>query len=121
MTINQVGEVYTRPWGSYQTLAMADGYQVKILTVNPGGRLSLQRHFKRCEHWVVVGGVPTVTVGDSVQEYQRNDHIYIPVESQHRIENLTDTMCHIIEVQVGDYLGEDDIERIEDVYGRVCE
>ena len=121
MSINEVGKVYERPWGSYQTLAMADGYQVKILTVAPGGRLSLQRHFHRCEHWVVVAGVPTITVGEVVREYKRNEVAYIPLQAAHRIENFSDQPCELIEVQIGDYLGEDDIERMDDVYGRMQE
>ena len=118
MAMNEVGKIYERPWGSYQTLAMATGYQVKVLTVNPAGRLSLQKHFKRSEHWIVVVGQPTITVGDTVRVYERNESVYIPIEAQHRIENFSEAVCQLIEVQVGDYLGEDDIERIEDVYGR---
>ncbi len=119
MTQNIEGDIYKRPWGSYQTLMLRDGYQLKQLIINPGGRLSLQLHHKRSEHWVVVQGSPTLTVGDKVAVYQRNDHLYIPVEAKHRIENLSESPCVIIEVQVGDYLGEDDIERFDDVYGRV--
>jgi len=118
MSINAEGVVYERPWGTYQTLQLATGYQVKQLVVNPGGRLSLQRHFKRAEHWVVVKGSPTITVDDSVAEYKCNDHIFIPLQAKHRIENSTNETCMIIEVQVGDYLGEDDIERFDDIYGR---
>ncbi len=116
--INNVGQTYTRPWGSYTTLAQQDGFQVKILTINAGGQLSLQRHFKRAEHWVVVAGEPTLTLGDTKRDYQRNEHIYIPTEAVHRIENFTDQQCQLVEVQVGDYLGEDDIERLEDIYDR---
>ncbi len=116
---NEVGQVYTRPWGTYQTMVLESGYQVKILTVLPGGRLSLQRHFKRSEHWVVVDGAPTITLGDMKKQYTRDQAVYIPLECLHRIENLTEQRCVLIEVQVGDYLGEDDIERIDDVYGRV--
>jgi mannose-6-phosphate isomerase len=116
--INKIGQIYQRPWGSYQTIAQEPGYQAKIITVKAGGRLSLQKHFKRAEHWVVVAGVPTVTVGDNVKEYKINEHIYIPTEVQHRLENFTDEEVKIIEVQVGNYLGEDDIVRIEDVYDR---
>lgn len=115
---NEIGRVYTRPWGSYQTLALASGYQVKILSIQPGGRLSLQKHFKRAEHWVVVAGRPTLTIGEAQRVYQVNESVYIPKEAVHRIENFTDELCTLIEVQVGDYLGEDDIVRIEDVYGR---
>ncbi len=118
MSQNEVGKLYQRPWGSYQTLALAPNYQVKILTIAAGGRLSLQKHFRRSEHWVVVAGKPTLTIGDSTQVYQRNDHVHIPLECQHRIENFTDEECSLVEVQVGDYLGEDDIVRIEDIYGR---
>lgn len=116
--INEVGKTYERPWGTYKTIAMDAGYQAKVITVHPGGILSLQKHFKRAEHWVVVQGKPTVTVDDSVKEYQVNDAIYIPIESVHRLENKTDAPCAIIEVQVGSYLGEDDIVRLDDVYGR---
>ncbi|MFT3741786.1 MAG: phosphomannose isomerase type II C-terminal cupin domain [Gammaproteobacteria bacterium] len=115
---NEVNQVYHRPWGSYQTLALGDNYQVKILTIQPGGRLSLQKHFRRCEHWVVVQGNPTLTIGDEQRVYQINEAVYIPIEAKHRIENFTEGVCVLIEVQVGDYLGEDDIVRFEDVYGR---
>lgn len=118
MSNNEVGKIYERPWGTYQTLALESGFQVKILTVVPGGRLSLQKHFQRSEHWVVVNGQPTLTIGESKQVYQRDQVVYIPVLSKHRIENLTDTACQLVEVQIGDYLGEDDIERFDDVYGR---
>ncbi len=116
--MNEIGKTYSRPWGTYQTLALASGYQVKIITVNPGGRLSLQKHFKRSEHWVVVTGTPTLTVGDQTRVYHVNESLYIPREAQHRMENFGNDVCTLIEVQVGDYLGEDDILRIEDVYGR---
>ncbi|MCF6777264.1 phosphomannose isomerase type II C-terminal cupin domain [Thiotrichales bacterium 19X7-9] len=116
--INEIGKTYHRPWGTYQTLALANGYQVKTITVNPGGILSLQKHFKRAEHWVVVKGNPTFTIGDDKKTYQVNDHVYIQKEQIHRMENHTDTPCEIIEVQIGHYLGEDDIVRIEDVYNR---
>lgn len=119
MTNNEIGKIYHRPWGTYQTLALNPGYQIKILTVNPNGRLSLQRHFKRSEHWVVVAGAPTITIDAETKVYRANENVFIPIESLHRIENLTAEPCTIVEVQVGDYLGEDDIERIDDVYGRV--
>jgi mannose-6-phosphate isomerase len=120
MSNNEVGKIYERPWGSYQTLRMADNHQVKVLIINPGGRLSLQKHFHRSEHWVVVVGEPTLTVNDQVKVYRPNDSVYIPKEAVHRIENLGKIPCQIIEVQVGDYLGEDDIVRLEDVYGRIA-
>ena len=118
MTTNEIGKIYERPWGTYKTIELGDGFQVKIITVNPGGRLSLQKHFKRSEHWTVVQGEPSITVGDSVKSYNANDAVYIPVETAHRMENATDNPAAIIEVQIGSYLGEDDIERIDDVYGR---
>lgn len=117
-TINKVGEIYQRPWGTYQTLSQDNNYQAKLITVIPGGRLSLQKHFKRAEHWVVVEGVPTVTVDELVKEYTVGEHIYIALEAVHRLENFTEQAVKIIEVQVGSYLGEDDIVRLDDVYQR---
>lgn len=116
--INAVGKTYERPWGTYKTIELGDGFQAKIITVIPGGQLSLQKHFKRSEHWVVVQGQPTITVDQHKADYHVNDHVYIPVESVHRLENFTDTPVSIIEVQVGAYLGEDDIVRLDDVYKR---
>lgn len=118
MALNEVGKTYERPWGTYQTIAQADGYQVKLLVVKPGGRLSLQKHFKRSEHWVIVAGTPSITINDDKRHYQPNDSVYIPIEALHRIENESSDLVKIIEVQVGSYLGEDDIVRIDDVYGR---
>lgn len=115
---NEIGKIYTRPWGNYQTLALANNYQVKIITVNPSGQLSLQKHFRRAEHWVVVEGQPTITIEDTKKTYQINQAVFIPIEAMHRIENNTDQLAKIIEVQIGDYLGEDDIVRIDDIYGR---
>jgi mannose-6-phosphate isomerase-like protein (cupin superfamily) len=117
-SINEVGKIYQRPWGTYQTLAQDDGFQAKIITVDVGGRLSLQKHFKRSEHWVVVAGKPTITVDASVKEYQPGQYIFIPLEAHHRLENFAETPAKIIEVQVGSYLGEDDIVRLDDVYQR---
>ncbi|MDJ0927066.1 MAG: mannose-1-phosphate guanylyltransferase/mannose-6-phosphate isomerase [Gammaproteobacteria bacterium] len=115
--VNLGREVF-RPWGSYDSLENASGYQVKRLTVLPGAVLSLQLHHHRAEHWVVVAGVARITRDDEVFELCKNEHTFIPVESRHRIENPGDELLHIIEVQVGDYLGEDDIVRFEDKYGR---
>jgi mannose-6-phosphate isomerase len=117
-TINQVGKIYERPWGTYKTIEMGEGFQAKIITVIPGGRLSLQKHFKRAEHWVVIKGKPTITVDELVREYAVNEHVYIPTEAVHRLENFTDDEIAIIEVQVGSYLGEDDIVRLDDIYTR---
>jgi mannose-6-phosphate isomerase-like protein (cupin superfamily) len=117
-SINEVGKIYHRPWGSYKTLEMENGFQVKSITVNPGGRLSLQSHEKRAEHWVVVKGKPTVTINESVRDYEENEAIYIPRQAKHRLENFTNHTVMIVEVQVGSYLGEDDIVRYDDIYGR---
>jgi mannose-6-phosphate isomerase-like protein (cupin superfamily) len=116
--INELGKTYTRPWGNYQTLSLADTHQVKIIAVNPGGRLSLQKHSKRAEHWVVVEGQPTITINDNTQSYHVGDCVFIPIGALHRLENHTHTTTKIVEVQIGTYLGEDDIIRIEDCYGR---
>lgn len=118
MSINEVGKIYERPWGAYQTLAFGEGYQVKVITVNPGGCLSLQKHFKRAEHWVVVKGRPTLTIGEDISDYEANRHVFIPIEEIHRMENRTEEPVEIVEVQVGSYLGEDDIVRLEDIYDR---
>jgi mannose-6-phosphate isomerase-like protein (cupin superfamily) len=116
--INQVGKIYERPWGTYKTIEMGEGFQAKIITVIPGGRLSLQKHFKRAEHWIVIKGQPTITIDQHTQEYNVNEHVYIPIQSVHRLENYTDNEVAIIEVQVGSYLGEDDIVRLDDIYQR---
>ena len=115
---NEIGKTYERPWGAYKTIELNSGFQVKIITVNPSGRLSLQSHEQRAEHWVVVQGKATVTVDSIVREYNVNEHIYIPKQAKHRLENFTKAPVQIIEVQVGNYLGEDDIKRYDDVYGR---
>jgi mannose-6-phosphate isomerase len=115
---NEIGKIYTRPWGTYQTIALTDNYQVKILTINPNGHLSLQKHSKCSEHWTIVKGDPTITIDETVKTYPVNSHIFIPVGAAHRIENVTATPAVIIEVQIGPYLGEDDIIKIPDVYGR---
>lgn len=116
--INEIGKWYQRPWGRYKTLDMAPGYQVKVIEVNPGGQLSLQKHFKRAEHWVVVAGTATVTHNENTLTLKTNDKIYIDKEDVHRLENFGDDLVRVIEVQIGDYLGEDDIVRLEDVYQR---
>ena len=107
-----------RPWGSYQAIDRGAGYQVKHITVNPGGQLSLQYHHHRTEHWTIVGGQATVTLDDQVHTLNPNDSIYIPLGAIHRLENFGDEPVHMSEVQCGSYLGEDDIVRLEDVYGR---
>lgn len=107
-----------RPWGFYQTLHGGDRFQVKRLTVKPGARLSLQKHFHRAEHWVVVNGTAMVTRNDEQILLRENESIYIPLGTAHRLENPGKVPLNLIEVQSGSYLGEDDIVRIEDSYGR---
>ena len=110
-------QVY-RPWGNYEQLDYGDGYQVKRIVIKPAGVLSLQKHKHRAEHWVVVQGTPEITIDDKVQTLKPNQSIYIPLGSVHRLANRTAEPVVIIEVQTGDYLGEDDIIRLEDDYNR---
>jgi mannose-1-phosphate guanylyltransferase/mannose-6-phosphate isomerase len=108
-----------RPWGSFTILEDAADCKVKRLVVKPGQVLSLQLHHRRAEHWTVVQGTAKVRRGDEEFLLEANQSTYIPVETLHRLENPGDQDVHLIEVQTGDYFGEDDIERLEDVYGRV--
>jgi mannose-1-phosphate guanylyltransferase/mannose-6-phosphate isomerase len=108
-----------RPWGCYTVLQEGSGFKIKIIEVKPGGRLSLQRHKHRSEHWVVIAGTATVTCGPRESTVEVNESTFIPVGSSHRLENRGTRTLQIIEVQVGTYVGEDDIERLEDQYGRV--
>jgi mannose-1-phosphate guanylyltransferase/mannose-6-phosphate isomerase len=117
-TETQLGRKVFRPWGSYDSLDGAPGFQVKRLTVLPGAILSLQLHRHRAEHWVVVSGLARVTCGSEVFELDVGAHTFIPRGAQHRIENPGTKVLEIIEVQIGDYLGEDDIVRLDDRYGR---
>ena len=110
-------EVY-RTWGSYDVVDAGSNYQVKRISVNPGEKLSLQRHKYRAEHWVVVSGVATVHLDGSEHSLKANESIYIEVGAIHSLANNTIDPLHMIEVQSGSYLGEDDIERFEDLYGR---
>ena len=110
-----------RPWGVFDSIERGERFQVKKITVKCGGRLSLQRHKKRAEHWVVVKGKALVTRGDEVFELSENESTYIPIGIKHRLENPFKSPLEIIEVQSGSYLGEDDIERLEDVYGRLTD
>ena len=108
-----------RPWGSYTVLEEdQDGFKIKRIEVAPGARLSLQSHKRRSEHWVVVSGTATVTNGDSIITVHKNQSTYIPIGTKHRLENQGSEPLHIVEIQVGEYLGEDDIQRYEDNYGR---
>jgi len=108
-----------RPWGYYETVDEGDRFQVKRLMVKPGHALSLQRHRRRAEHWVVVQGTARVTCGDRTLNLRENQSTYIPVGMKHRLANVTKAPVYLVEVQSGGYLGEDDIERFEDRYNRV--
>jgi len=107
-----------RPWGSYECVDSAERFQVKRIIVKPGARLSLQRHYHRAEHWVVVKGTANVTVDQQQVVLTENQSTYIPLGVMHRLENPGNIPLEIIEIQSGSYLGEDDIERFDDVYGR---
>lgn len=107
-----------RPWGNYDSLDGGDRFQVKRIVVKPGAALSLQKHSKRAEHWIVVSGVAEVTCDERVFELRENESTYIPLGSVHRLRNNGTELVELIEVQSGSYLGEDDIVRLEDVYGR---
>lgn len=111
-------EIGERPWGCYEVILEDAGYKVKRITVEPGGRLSLQSHAHRSEHWVVVSGIAKISINDNVQRLEAGKSAYIPLGSKHRLENEGKEPMALIEVQLGDYLGEDDIKRYEDIYGR---
>ena len=108
-----------RPWGWYDSIESGRHFQVKRLHVNPGAKLSLQMHHQRAEHWVIVNGVATVTNADKTLILKAGESTYIPLGITHALENQTNKPLEIIEVQSGVYLGEDDIVRFEDIYGRV--
>jgi mannose-1-phosphate guanylyltransferase/mannose-6-phosphate isomerase len=107
-----------RPWGSYETVEESDCFLVKRITVKPGAKLSLQKHNHRSEHWVVVKGVALVTKGEEEFTLRENQSVYIPVGMAHRLENKNEEQLELIEVQCGSYLSEDDIVRMDDIYGR---
>lgn len=119
MPVNyRVGDADDRPWGKWEVIATGNDYVCKRITVKPGGKLSLQLHHHREEHWTIVQGKALVTIGDNQQQVGPNTHVFIPLETKHRIENQDDTDVIFIEVQQGDPLDEGDIVRLEDVYGR---
>lgn len=117
------GALYTetRPWGQFTVLMDTPQKKVKELQVLPGQRLSLQLHHRREEHWIITEGEAEVTVGESVQVYTSGSHIHIPKETRHRIANRSERPVTLIEVQLGDYFGEDDIVRFQDDYNRETE
>ena len=107
-----------RPWGSYLSIAEGSGWQVKSINVNPGASLSLQKHNFRTEHWIIVSGKALVEIGDEIQTLIKNESTYIPLGCKHRLSNPGQEPLILIEVQSGTYLGEDDIIRLKDNYGR---
>jgi mannose-1-phosphate guanylyltransferase/mannose-6-phosphate isomerase len=111
-------KISLRPWGTWQSLLQSPSYQIKLIEVKPGARLSLQKHHHRSEHWIVVNGTAIVTRDTERVELHANEGIFLPVGSVHRLENAGKVALELIEVQVGEYLGEDDIVRIEDDYAR---
>lgn len=108
-----------RPWGQYTVLGFGPGYKMKKIVVNPGQILSLQMHYHRSEHWIVIGGTAKVLIGETESMVHENEGVFVPQTTKHRIENPGRLPLEIIEVQNGSYLGEDDIVRFEDIYGRV--
>jgi mannose-1-phosphate guanylyltransferase/mannose-6-phosphate isomerase len=107
-----------RPWGSYTVLEKGQGYKIKRVVLKPGAKLSLQRHRKRSEHWVVVSGTARITKENEIYLVHTNESTYIPLNTKHRLENPGEVTLQVIEVQNGEYLEEDDIERFSDIYGR---
>ncbi len=114
----QIHKTVYRPWGSYTTLENQERFQIKRITVNPGAKLSLQMHHHRHEHWIVVKGMAKVTNGNEVILLNENQSTYITAGEKHRLENPGTIPLELIEVQIGSYLGEDDIVRFDDEYGR---
>jgi mannose-6-phosphate isomerase len=115
---NMMQDETERPWGGYEILRENDSYKVKTIYVNPGKRLSYQRHEKRAEHWFVISGQARITLNGNVFEMSAGDSIDIGIGDLHRIENIGSDEVIFVEVQTGTYFGEDDIERVEDDFGR---
>jgi mannose-6-phosphate isomerase-like protein (cupin superfamily) len=113
-----VTEHAERPWGSYTVIAEAEDFKVKTIEVRPGQRLSYQRHSRRAEHWFVVAGHGAVTLDDNTVDVRRGDAVDVPCGTAHRIQNIGPVPLLFVEVQHGDYFGEDDIVRLDDDYGR---
>jgi len=120
MEFKELPETDERPWGRYTVLEERSGFKVKVLEVEPGARLSLQRHARRAEHWVVVQGVADIVCGDQTRQLHQGEHLHIPQGTNHRLGNSGPALLALIEVQLGDYLGEDDIVRLEDDYQRTA-
>ena len=119
LTKNHLYETEHRPWGKFHIIAKGEGYQIKEINVKPGKKQSLQRHKNRSEYWQVIDGIGMVYLEDSKFKLEKNDNIFIPQGDLHRLENIGDNHLTIIEIQIGNEISEDDIERIEDDFGRV--
>jgi mannose-6-phosphate isomerase-like protein (cupin superfamily) len=111
--------LFERPWGTYYNAHEEEGFKIKKITVNPGARLSLQSHVHRAEHWVIVKGEALVTLGEREIPLKVDEHIYVPKGSIHRLHNTGSSELILVEVQLGPYLGEDDIKRYQDDYNRL--
>ncbi len=118
LPLTEIHRTAYRPWGGYSSILSGERFQVKRLFVNPGKRLSLQKHHHRAEHWIVVSGTAEVTIDGKVTMLSENELIYLPLGCTHRLANPGKILLQLIEVQTGSYLGEDDIIRIEDEFGR---
>ena len=116
--MNIVGKIYERPWGTYRTIEQRENYQLKHIVVKPSKRLSLQYHHHRDEHWTVIKGKGTVQLDEKSIDLELNGRVFIPKLSKHRMSNYTEEDVEFLEIQIGDYLGEDDIVRVEDYFGR---
>lgn len=116
--MNVKSKIILRPWGSYECLLTEPCFQVKRLIINPGAKISLQLHYHRNEHWVIVAGYAGVILDDKHMHLKTGEHVYIPKETKHRLSNMTATPLIIIETQIGDYISEEDIVRFEDMYER---
>lgn len=115
----KIGDKDTRPWGNWETIDVNENYVVKKITVLPKGKLSLQKHHYRSEHWIITTGEGIVTLGQTTKKCTANEHIFIPVGQVHRIENQSTSPLVFIEVQTGEILDENDIIRLEDIYNRI--
>ena len=119
LTKNHLADVETRPWGNFHVIAKGKGYQIKEIIINPGKKQSLQRHKNRSEYWQIISGKGMVYLEDSKCQLEENDNIFIPQGDLHRLENIGEQLLKIIEIQIGDNISEEDIERIEDDFGRI--
>lgn len=115
----KTGDHDTRPWGKWETINVNDKYVIKQITVHPKGKLSLQKHNYRHEHWIIVQGSALITLNDKQFSCHENDHVFIPAQTIHRVENDKNENLIFIEIQTGEILDENDIIRLEDIYNRV--